>query len=82
MVVMNIQGVTMTAPVMPAPQAQGAAPLQSPEGAQGAESLNLSSAVSTQVLDMAQSQFEDAASQLIDQMAAMTGVGQSIDMQV
>jgi len=44
--------------------------------------INLSSMVSVQVLDLAQSAFEDAAEQLIATMSTMTGTGQNIDMMV
>jgi len=80
MVDMNIQGATMTAPVIPQNMGAVQAPVQAPEAEMSAESLNLSAAVSTQVLDMAQTQFEDSANQLLDQMAAMTGVGQNVNM--
>jgi len=81
---MTITGVTQTAPVLP--QTQGAAQSpemgQMPESPVAAEAMNMSMAVSVQVLDMAQSFFEDAAQQLIDTMSAMTGVGQNVDMTV
>jgi len=81
---MNITGVTTTAPTMLETQVQAPAqaPEQAPEAAMSLDAANFSAQVSTQVLDMAQTQFEDAANQLIEQMAAMTGVGQSVDMSV
>jgi len=83
---MNIAGVTQTAQVLPGSQAPAAEQqsVQAPQEAQamGADAVNLSAQVSTQVLDMAQSQFEDAANQLISTMAAATGVGQNVDMSV
>jgi hypothetical protein len=77
---MNIAGVTQTAQVLPTPQPQAEAPRAADEAASGADSVNLSAQVSAQVLDMAQSQFEDAANQLISTMAAATGVGQNVDV--
>ena len=42
--------------------------------------VNVSMAVSVQVLDMAQNVFEDIAEKLIAEMVAqMTGIGQNID---
>ena len=83
---MNITGVTSTMPTIdqqysmvgqtapPAP-AQEAQPISS-------ETMNVGMQASVQVLDMANSAFEDAASQLIDSMAQMTGVGQNVDISV
>ena len=49
--------------------------------ASGVYAANLSMAASLKVLDMAQSVFEDAASELIEAMsAAITGIGQNIDV--
>ena len=86
---MNISGVTMTAPVIAPSQAPLQAPEQvaeqsmSPEQAAGMDAVSFSVAVSTRVLDMAQSSFEDAAGQLIESMsAALTGLGQNVDMTV
>ena len=83
---MNISGVTQTAQVLPGSQAQNQEPaVQSADQAQaamGADAVNFSAQVQTQVMDMAQSQFEDAANQLISTMAAATGVGQTIDVSV
>lgn len=91
---MNISGVTHTAQVLPTPQTTGtqetaqAAQLPPPEAAAedvavatgtGANAVAFEAQVATQVLDMAQSQFEDAANQLISTMAAATGVGQNVD---
>ncbi|MCL2221765.1 MAG: hypothetical protein FWC20_05620 [Oscillospiraceae bacterium] len=84
---MNISGVTHTAPVMPTTQAMGAQeaaqttqlPPEAAEGAVGADAVAFEAQVTTQVMDMAQSQFEDAANQLISQMAATTGIGQNVD---
>jgi len=83
---MNISGVTQTAQVLPNTQAAAPEPsVQSSDLAQtavGADAVNFSAQVQTQVLDMAQSQFEDAANQLIASMAAATGIGQNVDMSV
>ena len=83
---MNIAGVTQTAQVLPGsqPPPPDAQPAQTSGEAQamGADAVNLSAQVSTQVLDMAQSQFEDAANQLISTMAAATGVVQNVDMSI
>ena len=83
---MNISGVTQTAQVLPGSQPAAAEPqMQSPDQAQaamGADAVNFSAQVSTQVMDMAQSQFENAANELISAMAATTGVGQTIDVSV
>ena len=83
---MNISGVTQTAQVLPGSQPQAAEPqVQSADVAQaamGADAVNFSAQVSTQVMDMAQSQFENAANELISAMAATTGVGQTIDVSV
>ena len=83
---MNISGVTQTAQVLPGSQAPAAeAQVQSLDQAQtqmGADAVNFSAQVQTQVMDMAQSQFEDAANQLISTMAAATGIGQSVDVSV
>jgi len=84
---MNISGVTHTAPVMPTTQAMGAqetaqATQMPPEAAVAdapASAVAFEAQVSTQVMDIAQNQFEDAANQLISQMAAATGVGQNVD---
>ena len=54
-----------------------------PESAQAMSAAEFQAAASVQVLDMAQNAFEDAAAQLLAGMAAaMTGVGQSVDMSV
>ena len=83
---MNISGVTQTAQILPGSQPQAAEPqVQSGDIAQaamGADAVNFSAQVSTQVMDMAQSQFENAANELISAMAAATGVGQTIDLSV
>ena len=82
---MNISGVTQTAQVLPGSQPPPADPqVQAAQEvtATGADAVNLSAQVSTQVLDMAQSQFEDAANQLISTMAAATGIGQNVDVSV
>ena len=80
---MNIEGVTQTAQILPSTQTQPQEPqVQAPEQSQptGADTVNLSAQVSMQVLDMAQSQFEEAANALISQMAAVTGLGQNVDV--
>ena len=83
MVKMNIAGVTQTAQVLPQQtQNQVPEPVQPQSQDLSADAVNLGAQVSTQVLDMAQSQFQDAADQLISTMAAATGVGQNVDMSV
>ena len=84
---MNIAGVTQTAQVIPQQdlmQSQNPQPAQSADEVQNlsGDAVNFSAQVSTQVLDMAQSQFQDAAEQIIATMAAATGVGQNVDMSV
>ena len=83
---MNISGVTQTAQVLPGSQAPAADPqvqsLDQQQAISGADAVNFSAQVSTQVMDMAQSQFEDAANQLISTMAAATGVGANVDVSV
>ena len=83
---MNISGVTQTAQVLPGSQTPPAEPPAQPIGgtetAMGADAVNFSAQVQTQVMDMAQSQFEDAANQLISTMAAATGIGQNVDVSV
>jgi hypothetical protein len=82
---MNISGVTHTAPVLPpqptgTPEAAQAAQLPPEAAAEApASAVAFEAQVSTQVMDIAQNQFEDAANQLISQMAAATGVGQNVD---
>jgi hypothetical protein len=44
--------------------------------------INFRLQASVQVMDMANSAFEQAAAQLIESMAAMTGAGQNVDMVV
>jgi len=83
---MNISGVTQTAQILPGSQpAASEAQIQAADQSQaamGADAVNFSAQVSTQVMDMAQSAFENAANELISQMAATTGVGQNIDVSV
>jgi len=82
---MNIAGVTQTAQVLPGAQQPAMEPqVQSTDISQSvsADAVNFSAQVSTQVLDMAQSAFEDAANELISTMAASTGIGQNVDMSV
>jgi len=83
---MNISGVTQTAQVLPTPQTQPSAPpIQAPdqtEAAMGADAVNFSAQVQTQVMDMAATQFEEAANELISTMAAATGIGQTVDVSV
>ena len=83
---MNISGVTQTAQILPGSQPQAAEPqvqsLDQAQTAMGADAVNFSAQVSTQVMDMAQQQFENAANELISSMAAATGIGQNIDMSV
>ena len=61
--------------------AQAPAPAQEPQVV-SQDMVNVAMELSVQTLDMANSAFEDAASQLIDSMAQMTGVGQNIDIRV
>jgi len=82
---MNISGVTQTAQVLPNTQAQETpAPVQSlaQSEAVGANAVNMSAEVSTQVMDIANRQFEQAANELISTMAAATGVGSNVDVSV
>jgi len=86
---MNISGVTQTAQVLPGSQAspppaseQQIQSLDQTQAAMGADAVNFSAQVQTQVMDMAQSAFEDAANELISTMAAATGVGQTVDYSV
>ena len=83
---MNISGVTQTAQVLPGSQTPASEPnvqsVDQTQAAMGADAVNFSAQVQTQVMDMAQSQFEDAANQLISTMAAATGVGQNVDVSV
>ena len=74
---MNISGVTQTAVAMPTLQTE-TMPI-APESAPSADVVNVSLAASIQVMDMAQSAFEDAAAQLI---AQMTGLGQNVDITI
>jgi len=83
---MNISGVTQTAQILPGSQTPAAEPsVQSADVAQaatGADAVNFSAQVQTQVMDMAQSAFENAANELISTMAAATGVGSHVDVSV
>ena len=85
---MNITGVTQTTQVFPqdqmAQQPQAVSQAQEAEQttASGADMISTSMAISVQVLDMAQSSFEDAANRLLESMAAATGIGQNIDLTV
>ena len=83
---MNISGVTQTAQVLPSTQpAASEANVQSydqAEAAVAADAVNFSAQVQTQVMDMAQTQFENAANELIGSMAAATGIGQTVDVSV
>jgi len=77
---MDITGVTQTAQILPGQQAQQTQQTQATNKTKGADVVNLSAQMSTQVLDMAQKQFEDAANQLISSMASATGIGQHVDV--
>lgn len=81
---MNISGVTQTAQVLPQQQqpAPEAPPPSTESQSVSSDTVNLSAQVSTQVMDMAQQQFEQAANELVSQMAAATGVGANVDMSV
>ena len=73
---MNLVGVTQTAQIFPQDMPQ--MPERLPESLSGADAINTSMMASVQVLDMAQSSFEDAAMQLVQSM--MTGLGQNVDV--
>ena len=83
---MNVSGVTQTAQILPQTQAPAQEPNVQPidqtQAAMGADAVNFSAQVQTQVMDMAQTQFENAANELISTMAAATGVGQTVDVSV
>jgi hypothetical protein len=87
---MNISGVTQTAQVLPSTQPYQSAESQQATNTQmeqieaelGADAVNFSAQVQTQVMDMAATQFENAANELISSMAIATGVGQTIDLSV
>ena len=79
---MDIAGVTQTVQTLPSQQAQQTQQTQATNQTTGADVVNLSAQMSTQVLDMAQRQFEDAANQLISSMASATGLGQNVDVTV
>ena len=83
---MNVTGVTSTMPSMEQQYsmtgaAQAPPPVQEPQ-VMSQDIVNVPMELSVQTLDMANSAFEDAASQLIDSMAQMTGVGQNFDARV
>ena len=84
---MNISGITQTAQVLPGsqgsqtPSTGQTQAAEQVESTMGADAVNFSARVQTQVMDIAQNQFEDAANQLISAMAAATGVGQTVDLQ-
>ena len=61
--------------------AQAPAPVQEPQ-VTSQDMTNVAMELSVQTLDMANSSFEDAATQLTDSMAQMTGVGQNFDARV
>ena len=85
---MNISGVTQTAQVLPSTQPYQSAQTQQTtqtdqiETAIGADAVNFCAQVQTQVIDMATSQFENAANELISSMAMATGIGQTVDVSV
>ena len=83
---MNISGVTQTMPSIDQQASMiGAAQASSPAPsvqASSPEVMDVGMAASTQVLDMANRQFEEAANQLLRDMATMTGVGQNLDIRV
>ena len=83
---MNISGVTQTMPSIDQQYSMIGAS-QSPSPAQevqasSPEVMNVGMEASVQVLDMANRQFEEAANQLMRDMATMTGVGQNLDIRV
>jgi hypothetical protein len=60
---------------------QSTAPTQEVQAASG-EGMNIGMEASTQALNMATAPFEDAAMQLLSDMAAITGIGQNLDIRV
>ena len=83
---MNISGVTQTAQILPGSQTPASETnvqsLEQTEAAIGADAVTFAAQVQTQVMDMAQTQFEEAANELISSMAAASGVGQTVDVSV
>ena len=83
---MTISGVTQSAQLYP--MNQNATQVERPygypeseaEAIQGVESANVQMEVSVQVQDMALQQMEEAASQLLQDVAAQTGIGQYVNM--
>ena len=83
---MNISGVTQTMPAMNQQASmigasQASAPAQEIQSS-SPDVMDVGMQASTQVLDMANRQFEEAANQLLRDMATMTGVGQNLDIRV
>ena len=74
MVTMEITGITQTAP------SSQVVDLTQAQMAQSApDAMNVSMEASIRVMSMAQNAFEAAAAELIDAMAAVTGVGTNLD---
>ena len=82
MVIVNISGITSTMPSIDMQYSgttQGTSPVQETGSVSAPEPVNVGMEASVAVMDMANGAFEDAARQLIDSMAQMTGVGQNFD---
>ncbi|MDR2599952.1 MAG: hypothetical protein LBC73_06710 [Oscillospiraceae bacterium] len=86
---MDISGITQTAQIVPntqtqpqPPEPQTQAQTQPTSEVSGADSANVSAQASTQVQNIAQSEYDNNANELISTMAAATGVGSNVDMSV
>ena len=83
---MNVTGITSTLPSF-TPQysivdaAQASAPAMEVQS-EFSNAMTVSLQASVQVMDMANSAFEQAAAQLLEGLAQMTGVGQNFDATV
>jgi len=80
---MTISGVTQSYAMLPSAQVSTQSLIE-PDIMQVVESapdaVNVSFEASIRVMDLAQSAFEAAAAELIEAMAAATGVGQNVDV--
>jgi hypothetical protein len=83
---MNISGVTQTMPTMEQqfPMIGATQPTQQAQEIQPSSPSvsNVGMEASTQALDIANRSFEEAANQILRDMATMTGVGQNLDIRV
>ena len=84
---MTVNGITSTMPSLEQQYSMGGAsqapaPVQELQQVSSQDIVNVGMEASVQVMDMANRAFEDAASQLIDTMAQMTGVGTNFDARV